>query len=344
VKLPDSISFIDSPKAGLQTVLDQLKPDQVAFLVDENTKANCLPLFELTPDAKIIEIKSGEINKTLDTCSVIWKALTEWGFSRKSLLVNVGGGVIGDMGGLCAATYKRGIRFVNFPTTLLAMVDANIGGKLGIDFMGFKNHLGVFQDPERVMIHDGFLSTLPERELKSGFGEVIKHGLIYDKKYWKTISSGTFPDFDWMPIVKTSAEIKYEVVTEDPKEAGLRKILNFGHTLGHGIETWHLNHGISLLHGEAIAVGMILEAHLAFQQNTLEQAELNELSNYICKTYSHIALPSLQELWPLMQQDKKNVGNQLSFSLLNHIGGCLYDQKVTEEMILQSMDYYSSLK
>ncbi len=324
--------------------MEDLKPDQVAFLVDENTKEHCLPLFDLDAEAKMIEIKSGEINKTLDSCSVIWQALTEWGFSRKSLLVNIGGGVIGDMGGFCASTYKRGIRFVNFPTTLLAMVDANIGGKLGIDFMGFKNHLGVFQDPQKVLIHDGFLRTLPERELRSGFGEVIKHGLIYDKNYWETIKSGTFPDFDWMSIVRTSAEIKHAVVTEDPKEAGLRKILNFGHTLGHAIETWHLNNELSLLHGEAIAIGMILEGHLALQQGTLDESELSELVGYIEKTYPSVELPDLAVLLPLMQQDKKNTGSQLSFSLLNGIGECLYDQKVTNEMMSKSMDYYASLK
>lgn len=324
--------------------LEALNADQCAFLVDENTKQYCLPLFELLPEAKVIEIKSGEVNKTLDTCSVIWKALTDWGFSRKSLLVNVGGGVIGDMGGFCASTYKRGIRFVNFPTTLLAMVDANIGGKLGIDFMGFKNHLGVFQDPERVLIYDGFLETLPERELKSGFAEVIKHGLIYDKSYWNTIRDHTFPNFDWKAVVKTSAEIKHEVVTEDPKEGGLRKILNFGHTLGHAIETWHLNNGLSLLHGEAIAVGMILEGHLALQQGTLQQEELKELAAYLQITYIPVDLPDLEVLLPLMQQDKKNTGKQVSFSLLNGIGGCLYDQKATSEMMQKAMDYYLSLK
>ncbi len=218
MELPESILFVADPAKALVETLEALSPDKVAFLVDENTKENCLALFNLPADALIIEIKSGEINKNLDTCSEIWTALTQWGFSRKSLLVNVGGGVIGDMGGFCASTYKRGIRFINFPTTLLAMVDANIGGKLGIDFNGFKNHLGIFQDPECVLIHDGFLKTLPERELKSGFGEVIKHGLIYDSNYWNEIKSSHFPNLNWMEIVATSVRTKHEVVTQDRKK------------------------------------------------------------------------------------------------------------------------------
>ncbi|MFY0600144.1 MAG: 3-dehydroquinate synthase [Cyclobacteriaceae bacterium] len=338
------MSFISNPKEGLKQVLQELNPDKVAFLVDENTKAHCLPLFGIDDSSNVIEIKSGEINKTLATCTEIWEALTNWGFSRKSLLVNVGGGVIGDMGGFCASTYKRGIRFVNFPTTLLAMVDANIGGKLGIDFQGFKNHIGIFQDPERVLIHDGFLKTLAPRELKSGFAEVIKHGLIYDKGYWEDVRDGEFPNLNWKEIVEVSAKIKYKVVTEDPKESGLRKILNFGHTLGHAIETWYLTNGLSLLHGEAIAVGMILEGHLALQLGILSELELKELSDYILKNYDSIELPKLEELAPLMLQDKKNIGNELSFSLLNGIGNCLYDQKVSEEMIHECMNYYSNLK
>ncbi|MEP4534435.1 MAG: 3-dehydroquinate synthase [Cyclobacteriaceae bacterium] len=344
MKLPDSISFISNPQEALQAALAELKPDKFAVLVDENTREHCLPLFSLEPDTKIIEIKSGEINKNLNTCSDIWTALTEWGFTRKSLLVNMGGGVIGDMGGFCASTYKRGIRFINFPTTLLAMVDANIGGKLGIDFKGFKNHLGVFQDPERVVIYDGFLKTLPARELRSGFAEVIKHGLIHDKGYWETIRDGKFPNFSWKDIVEVSAVIKNQVVTEDPKEGGLRKILNFGHTLGHAIETWHLTNEISLLHGEAIAVGMILEGHLAMQLGTLTESELSELTTYIQSVYDPIKLPEQAALFPLMLQDKKNIGNDLSFSLLDGIGKCLYDQSVTEQMITEAMNYYSNLK
>ena len=339
------IIFTESPKNALNGALKKFSPDQVAILVDENTAQHCLPLFDLNDaDFRVIQIRSGEKNKNIDTCLDIWKSLTEWGFSRKSLLVNLGGGVIGDMGGFAASTYKRGIKFINFPTTLLAMVDANIGGKLGIDFMGFKNHIGLFNDPECIYIHTEFLRTLPERELRSGFAEVIKHGLIQDKAYWKQISSSAFPDLDWKPVVQRSYEIKQEVVSKDPKEEGLRKILNFGHTLGHAIESWYLNHGKSLLHGEAIAVGMILEADLSKQLNLLENTELGAIRNFINKTYEKIRIPPLSELQRIMGQDKKNKGNSIMFSLIKGIGDCVYDQNVEDELISTAIKNYDSLK
>ncbi len=342
--LSSDILFVESPEKALHEVIKQLNPDKVAFLVDENTARDCLSFFN-TGDHPVIEIKSGEINKNIDTCQHIWTSLTNAGFSRKSLLVNLGGGVIGDMGGFAASTYKRGIRFINLPTTLLAMVDANIGGKLGIDFMGLKNHIGLFNDPEKILIHVGFLKTLPYRELKSGFAEVIKHGLIMDKSYWKEILNTSFPEFDWQKIIKRSVEIKSEVVREDPRENGLRKILNFGHTLGHAIETSHLNQLKSLLHGEAIAVGMILEAHLSLQLGMLDKSSVKEISGLIEKVYGlDVAIPPMDEIMVLMGQDKKNVGNEINFSLLEKIGKCVIDQKVDEKMIAAAIDFYNTLK
>lgn len=337
------ILYINSPQQALTDVIDQLNPDKVAVLVDEHTSGHCLP-YITGKDYTLIEIRSGEINKNINTCERIWKALTESGFSRQSLLVNLGGGVIGDMGGFAASTYKRGIRFVNFPTTLLAMVDANVGGKLGIDFMGFKNHIGLFNDPEKIMIFEDFLKTLPSRELRSGYAEVIKHGLISDKSYWEDIKTSGFPNLDWRKVIKRSVEIKSKVVTEDPKEHGLRKILNFGHTLGHAIETWHLNHQKSLLHGEAIAVGMVLEAHISLQVGLLKEDAFNEINQYIRSIYEDAAIPSLAELSSLMGQDKKNIGNEVNFSLLEDIGKCVYDMKVNEKMIASAIKFYQTIK
>lgn len=338
------ILFTDSPDKSLQEVIKQLSPDKVGFLVDENTARDCLPHFN-TGNHPIIEIKSGEINKSLDTCQKIWSFLTDAGFSRNSLLVNLGGGVIGDMGGFVASTYKRGIRFVNLPTTLLAMVDANIGGKLGIDFMGLKNHIGVFNDPERILIYDGFLGTLPPRELRSGYAEVIKHGLIMDENYWRDISSASFPDLNWTKVIQRSIEIKSDVVAADPYEKGLRKILNYGHTLGHAIETSFLNEGKSLLHGEAIAVGMILEAHLSFQLGLLEEQALKQITQLISKIYgTDTRIPGMNGIMRLMSHDKKNVGNEIRFSLLDKIGKCVFDQKVDENKIAAAIDFYSTLK
>ncbi|CAN0054518.1 unnamed protein product, partial [Chrysoparadoxa australica] len=280
VEFSTDILFIDSPQEALSNIINQLTPDKVAILVDEHTSEHCLPLIEKGKHL-VIETQSGEINKNLHTCEFIWRQLTEAGFSRRSLLVNLGGGVIGDMGGFAASTYKRGIRFINFPTTLLAMVDANVGGKLGIDFMGFKNHIGLFNDPEKIMVFEAFLKTLPRRELRSGYAEVIKHGLIMDQSYWETIKTANFPSLDWKKVIQRSIEIKSAVVLEDPKENGLRKILNFGHTLGHAVETWYLNHEKSLLHGEAIAVGMILEAHISMQKGLLNEECFYQINDHI---------------------------------------------------------------
>jgi 3-dehydroquinate synthase len=344
VILPDYISFTRKPHESLLELIETLKPDKVGYLVDEHTREHCLPLLRLPKEAFVIEIKSGEINKNLDSCGLIWSALTDEGFSRKSLLINVGGGVIGDMGGFAASTYKRGIRFINFPTTLLAAVDANIGGKLGIDFNGFKNHIGVFNDPSAVVICDLFLETLPDRELRSGYAEVIKHGLIFDKDYFEEIRNATFPELDWQKVIEKSAEIKSEVVEKDPREQGLRKILNFGHTLGHGVETWALNHEKSLLHGEAIAIGMILEGFLSFKKSMLTETDLHLISIFLVNLYGKEELPPLDEVMALVAHDKKNVGSNISFSLIKGIGNCSFDEHAESEWISESFDFYKSLK
>lgn len=344
MKIPAYITLTDDPANKLQSLLETFKPDKIAYLVDENTREHCLPLLRVGDDAEIIQIHSGEIFKNLNSCELIWAALTTSGFSRKSMLVNVGGGVIGDMGGFAASTYKRGIRFINIPTTLLAAVDANIGGKLGIDFRGFKNHIGVFNDPDAVVISDLFLKTLPERELRSGFAEVIKHGLIYDKDYFHQISQSSFPNLNWTEVIKRSVEIKSEVVAQDPREAGLRKILNFGHTLGHGIETWYLNSRQSLLHGEAISIGIILEGFLANKLGKLSISDLNEVSNYLISVFGKFDLPPIHEIMPLMLQDKKNVGNEISFSLLDGVGKCSFDELIDLKWIDESFQYYQNLK
>ena len=217
---------IDHIETSLKAALKETDFTQLAVLVDENTRAHCYPLVQaFLPEHLLIQITSGEENKNLRTCEHIWEQFTSNNFDRKALLINLGGGVIGDMGGFCAVTYKRGIRFINIPTTLLAAVDANVGGKLGIDFMGFKNHLGFFQDPETVLIDPIFLKTLVPRELRSGFAEVIKHGLIADADYFEQTTAHGLDIENWEAVIAHSVEIKNEVVKTDPKEAGLRKIL-----------------------------------------------------------------------------------------------------------------------
>lgn len=319
---------------------------KTGVLVDENTREHCLPVVKpfLPENCIVIEIKSGEEQKNLETCAYIWKALTEAAFDRKSLLVNLGGGVIGDMGGFCAATFKRGIDFVNIPTTLLAQVDASVGGKLGIDFFGLKNHIGVFREPLRVFISSLFLKTLDKRELRSGFAEVIKHGLIADGEKFFEISSKPLNHQDWNDIIAHSVAVKSKVVAEDPQEKGLRKILNFGHTVGHAIETYYLNKGQKILHGEAIAIGMVCESWLSKEKCGLKAEETDVVFKYIDEVYDlkPIETSAFEEICRLTLQDKKNENDEVKASLLEKIGTCLYNIAISKEEIIKALQSYNN--
>jgi len=318
---------------------------KIGVLVDENARQHCLPIVEntLPPNYSLIEIKSGEEQKNLDTCAFIWNKLTGLAFDRKSLLINLGGGVIGDMGGFCAATYKRGIAFINIPTTLLAQVDASVGGKLGIDFLGFKNHIGVFQEPKNVFISSKFLQTLDRRELRSGFSEVIKHCLIHDAKKFEEISKKNLEQQDWADVIRHSVEVKRQVVRKDPHEKGLRKILNFGHTLGHAIETYFMNSGNRILHGEAIAKGMICETWLSEIKCGLKHEENQKVFNYIRTIFNlkPIDPGSFESILALTIQDKKNENNIVMASILDKIGNCLFNIEVTKEEMRKSLEFYN---
>ena len=290
-------------------------------------------------------VSAGEKNKNLSTCAAIWSAMTAAALDRKALFINIGGGVIGDMGGFCASIYKRGIRFINIPTTLLSQVDASVGGKLGVDFEGLKNHLGTFNEPETVMISPEFLSTLPEEELRSGYAEIIKHGLIQDKAYLKKLKIEDWKDQDWMELIQHSVGIKKQVVLADPKEAGLRKILNFGHTIGHAFESHFLDGPKHLLHGEAIAIGMICEAYLSFQKTNLSKEELETIQNIFLSIYGKFTFSNadLKPILDLCLQDKKNEGEVLMFSLLEKIGSCTYNIPVNRQEIEDAIFYYENL-
>jgi 3-dehydroquinate synthase len=320
---------------------------QIGVLCDENTLEHCLPkVVSCLPEHWIIEIESGEENKNIGTCERVWDALTEGKFDRNSLLINLGGGVIGDLGGFVASTYKRGMHFVNIPTTLLAQVDASVGGKLGIDFNGLKNHIGLFNNPEEVFIDANFLQSLSKRELRSGFAEVLKHGLIMDAGYWEKSKSFDFENANWLEIIKQSVQIKYDVVTEDPLESGLRKILNFGHTIGHGIESAHLDSPNGrLLHGEAIVAGMICEAYLSTKLTGLSTKALEEINGTILKRYDCKLIDKqlFESIIQLIYQDKKNEGRTINSSLLNEIGSCAINIPISESDILDSLFYYNKL-
>ena len=341
-KVPSNIHFTKNVDQQLDSCLKLFKPDRIAILVDENTLVHCLPKLSVVKETPLIQINSGEKNKNIETCNIIWQQLTDIKFTRKSLLINLGGGVIGDMGGFVAATFKRGIQFINIPTTLLSQVDASIGGKLGIDFNEFKNHIGVFKDPDAIIICDEFLSTLGRRELKSGFAEIIKHGLIYDLNYWKEIRMNLFSEItNWQYLIKKSVFLKADVIEKDPYESGLRKILNFGHTLGHGIESWYLDTEKDLLHGEAIAAGMIMEAKIALDLGLIKEKYFKEVVNYIDQVFDRITLfPPFDKIKSLLRQDKKNHGSTIMFSLINGPGSCLFDIKVNDTQIEDAINFY----
>jgi 3-dehydroquinate synthase len=269
--------------------------------------------------------------------------MTDNELDRHSLVINLGGGVIGDMGGFCASTYKRGIDFIQIPTTLLSQVDASVGGKLGIDFQGLKNHIGVFQIPNIVLIDDVFLKTLPYSELRSGFAEIIKHCLIMDGKKWDEIRRKDFEEQDFKDLIAHSVNIKQHVVEADPTEKGLRKILNFGHTLGHAIETYFLGKPkLHLLHGEAIAAGMICEAFLSFKRGMIDQKTLENIEEFIFSVYGKatITASDIEPIIALTAQDKKNKGKEVRFSLLEEAGKCGYDISVSKAEMKRALEYY----
>lgn len=337
----------DQLAAELRSLLEKLSFSALFILDDENTQEFCFPLIEeaLPKNYFHFTVPAGEKHKNLDTCSAIWFEMTEVGLDRKALMLNLGGGVIGDMGGFCASIYKRGIRFVNLPTTLLSQVDASVGGKLGVDFEGLKNHLGVFNEPEWVLIAPEFLKTLPNRELRSGFAEVIKHGLIQDENYFRKLNFEDWEQNNWGELIQKSVEIKKEVVQSDPKEAGLRKILNFGHTIGHAFETYFLDGTRHLLHGEAIAAGMICEAWLSMRKCGLASSDFDKITHALFQVFGKIKIKE-EDFEPVLQlcfQDKKNEGQTLLLSLLDRIGHCQYNIPVKPEEIKEAITHYQSL-
>ncbi|MDP2041574.1 MAG: 3-dehydroquinate synthase [Algoriphagus sp.] len=343
----DSIIFTAEAKQALSRVLTQLSFSKLAVLTDENTQSLCLPILSsiLPEDTIFISVRSGEVQKNLETCTEIWSQMTDAALDRKALMLNLGGGVITDMGGFCASLYKRGIRFLNMPTTLLSQVDASVGGKLGVDFNGLKNHLGVFNEPETVIIAPEFLKTLPLAELRSGYAEILKHGLIRDKSYFNKLKSTNWESQDWENLIIHSVGIKKAVVEADPKEAGLRKILNFGHTIGHAFESYFLDTKNHLLHGEAIALGMICEGFLSFEKIGFSFEELDQMTKTMIQIYGKVEF-SVNELNPILDlclQDKKNEGSSLLFSLLNSIGDCAYNIPVNRDEIREAIIYYHNL-
>ena len=348
INLPNYEILVGACAGQVKTVLEKLNPSKTVVLVDQHTEELCLPILAgqgIDFDHKIT-IPSGEKHKILPTCEKIWQRLFAFKADRQSVLVNLGGGVAGDMGGFCASTYMRGMNFVQVPTTLLSQVDASIGGKLGIDFYGLKNSIGLFRDPAAVIVDPKFLNTLPLKELRSGYAEVIKHGLISSFDLWQQITkSDDWTEQDWEQVIQTSILVKKEVVEGDPFERGIRKILNFGHTIGHAVESVMIEIEKPILHGEAIAAGMIAEAFLSNKIGTLPEEDLIKITTYLISVYGKLDLKdiSIDALNKKMTHDKKNTGAQINFSFIDQIGKASVNHTASEAMIRESLDYYQSL-
>jgi 3-dehydroquinate synthase len=341
------VHFQEKAYQELSKLVDTSNYSTIFILVDENTFEHCYPKFiqNLATNTRIeiIEIESGEINKNLETCIGVWNAITELGGDRKSLLITLGGGVITDLGGFVASCFKRGIDFVNIPTTLLSMVDASVGGKTGVDLGVLKNQIGLFANPEMVLIDTDYLTTVTDREIKSGTAEIIKYGVTYDVHLFNEIKDNK--DLNIKDLIFRSIEIKNEVVLEDPKEKNIRKILNFGHTLGHAIESFHLDSEDkeNLTHGEAIAIGMVCESYMSAKLLGFPSEKVKDVKEVVVAIYNKTKL--LKEDFPaiieLLKHDKKNINGQVNFVLLNDYENYKLDCKVSEELIVESMEFYN---
>ncbi len=329
------------------------KPSKVFVITDTNTQKLCAALFlenykfDCTPE--FLDIPEGETHKNLETCLLLWNKLSEKGADRNSLIINLGGGVVTDLGGFVASTFKRGIDFINIPTSLLAMVDASVGGKNGVDLGLIKNQIGVINNPILVLIDTQFLKTLPDKQKTSGYAEMLKHGLIHSKTYWNKIKILNETKIEELEeLLWESVLIKNNVVTEDPFEKGLRKTLNYGHTLGHAIESYCLdeNEKKPLLHGEAIAIGMILTTYISSKLLNFPEDTLEDISSSILKKFTKVAfnLIDIDDIIKLLIYDKKNTNGKILFVLLQDIGIHKINCEVSNHLILEAFEYYRNYK
>jgi 3-dehydroquinate synthase len=345
----NKVVISDHLATDVAAFLSTLKYDKLFILTDTNTKEKCYPLLKDVPciqQGRLLTIPSGDTHKNLDRLSDIWHVLSNEGASRHSLLINLGGGMITDIGGFAGATFKRGLQTINIPTTLMASVDAAVGGKTGINFNGLKNEIGAFYTPLCVFIDCRFLQTLDHANLLSGYAEMIKHALISDASHYASVLSFDLAgDIDFIRLnqmVAQSVAVKERIVEEDPKEQGIRKALNLGHTIGHAIESLSFTEGPPLLHGHAVAVGLIAELYLSYKQCHFPSEKLTQLTYYIKEHYPpyFFSCKSYDTLYRLMTHDKKNEDGIINFTLLSSIGEVCINQSVTKEGILESLDFY----
>lgn len=327
-----------------------LKFDKKLFLLtDSNTVKHCFPIIEesLNKDIPIFTLKQGEENKHIESVVRVWDFLSSNGADRKSVLINLGGGVLCDLGGFAASTFKRGIDFIHVPTTLLSQVDASVGGKTGVNFKSFKNEIGAFSFPMKVIIDSCFMKTLPQEHILSGYGEMLKHAFIQDADYYEDLKNLNFESGDinyssLLKLVEHSVKIKEKVVLADPMENGLRKILNFGHTIGHAFESYFLGTENELIHGKAVVYGMIMEMYLSQKKLGFPEEKLFEVKAYLNKVYGKLVFgkEDYERLYRLMTHDKKNEDQQINFTLLKDIGESVINQTSVKKEIFESFDFY----
>lgn len=332
---------------GLVNAIAECEHDKIFILTDQTTHDMCLPKlqnFLCLKGAQFIVIKAGDTNKTLDSLAEVWTALSQGGATRHSLMINLGGGMVTDLGGFAASTFKRGIDFINIPTTLLAMVDASVGGKTGINFGGLKNEIGVFSDSKFVIINTQFLDTLDHDNICSGYAEMLKHGLISDNKHWAELVGFNLaqPDLAQLQrMVAESIKVKERIVTEDPHEHGIRKALNLGHTVGHALESFAMKHGRPVLHGYAVAYGMVCELYLSARKTGFPTDKMHQMVRFILDHYGRLpyTCDDYPELLELMRHDKKNTSGIINFTLLGGIGDIRINQTATKEEIEEALDF-----
>ena len=335
-------------RADLTQAVNECAHDRLFILTDETTHELCLPLLKGIPavaDAQTITIGAGDVNKNLDTLASVWQALSDGGASRHSLMICLGGGMVTDLGGFAASTFKRGIPYINIPTTLLAMVDAAVGGKTAINFNGLKNEVGVFQPPVKVLLETEFLRTLDIHNILSGYAEMLKHGLINNHLTLNELLAFDLADIDYLllkQLVGKSVSVKEDIVAQDPREQGIRKALNLGHTVGHAFESLALSQNRPMLHGYAVAWGLICELYLSHVQTGFPREVMRKVIHFIHENSGQFAFTcdDYEALYNFMKHDKKNMGGVINFTLLNDVGELRLNQTATQSLIYETLDFY----
>ena len=332
----------------LVSAISECEHDRIFVLTDETTQQLCWPKiknFKALKDSTPIIIKATDTHKNLDTLSQVWQALSNGGATRHSLMINLGGGMVTDLGGFAASTFKRGIDFINIPTTLLAMVDASVGGKTGINFGGLKNEIGVFSDSRFVIINTQFLDTLDHDNICSGYAEMLKHGLISDERTWAELVTFDLdtPDLSQLQrMVAESIKVKERIVEADPHEHGIRKALNLGHTMGHAFESFAMRRGTPILHGYAVAYGLISELYMSARKTAFPTDRMHQTVRFIRENYDtlNITCDDYPTLIELMHHDKKNTSGIINFTLLGNVGDIRINQTANEEEIKEALDFF----